>query len=92
MSGHASRLKQPEAATGCEDSGQEDSVWEDGQALYQCLLSPTFFFSLFFRATPMANGGSQATGLIRAAAASHSHARSEPGVQPTAQLTAMLDP
>ena len=57
-----------------------------------------FFFVVFlsfclFRA---AHGGSQARGLIRATAASlchsHSNAGSELHLQPTPQLTAMLDP
>ena len=55
----------------------------------------SFFLSLFFRATPVAYGGSQARGRIGATAAghshSHSHARPEPCLQPT-QLMAMLDP
>ena len=55
------------------------------------------FFCLFafFRAAPSAYGGSQTRGLIGAAAAglrqSHSKAGSEPGLQPTPQLTAMPD-
>ena len=54
-----------------------------------------FIFTLFllFRVTPVANGGSQARGRIRATAAgllpSHSNIRSEP---PTPQLTATPDP
>uniref|UniRef100_A0A8D0V3E8 Voltage-dependent L-type calcium channel subunit alpha n=1 Tax=Sus scrofa TaxID=9823 RepID=A0A8D0V3E8_PIG len=61
-----------------------------------------FFFFFFFcifafsRATPMAYGGSQAKGLIRAVAASlhhsHSTARSELCLQPTPQLKATPDP
>ena len=54
----------------------------------------SFFF--FFRAAAVAYGGSQARGLIGATAASHSYshsnARSEAHLQPTPQLTAMLDP
>ena len=53
------------------------------------------FFSFFFRATPMAYGSSQVRGLTGAASAGHSHsnARFEPlCLQPTPQLTAMLDP
>ena len=46
-----------------------------------------FCFVLFFRAVPMAYGGSQARGLIVATAAglhhSHSNARSEPHLRPT---------
>ena len=42
----------------------------------------TFFFFLLFRAAPLAYGGSQTRGLIRATAAglrhSHSNAASEP--------------
>ena len=54
------------------------------------------FLFLLFRATPAAYGGSQAGGLIGATDASlchrHSNARSEPNLQPTPQLTEMLDP
>ena len=54
------------------------------------------FFCLFFRAAPMAYGGSQARGQIGDIAAglchSHSKVRSEPCLQPIPQLTAMLDP
>ena len=54
------------------------------------------FFVCFFRAAPAAYGGFQARGLIRAVAAglphSHSHARFEPHLRPTPQLTAMPDP
>ena len=51
------------------------------------------FLSFFFlRATPMANGGSQARGLIGAIAAglchSHSNTGSKPRLRPTPQLTA----
>ena len=51
-----------------------------------------FTFSLF-RATLSAHGSSQTKGQIRAAAASlhHSHAGSEPCLQPTPKLTATLD-
>ena len=49
-------------------------------------------FFLFFRATPTAYGGSQATGWIKAVASglrnSHSNARSELHLWPTPQLTA----
>ena len=61
-------------------------------------LSSFWVFCLFclFRAAPVANGGSQASGLIRATAAglchSHGNARSEPHLWPTPQLTAMPDP
>ena len=55
-----------------------------------------FVFCPFFRASPTADGGSQARGLIGAVAASprqsHSNARSEPCLQPTPQLTATLGP
>ena len=55
-----------------------------------------YFIFLLFRATPMAYVSSQARGRIRATAAglhhSHRKARSEPRLQPTPQLTAMLDP
>ena len=61
-----------------------------------CLVSYTVFFFLLFRSTPMAYGSLQARGQIGAIAAglhySHSHAGSEPSLQPTSQLTATLDP
>ena len=61
-----------------------------------CKIINLFFFFGFSRAAPAAYGGSQARGLIRAVAASlrhsHSNARSEPHLQPTPQLMAMLDP
>ena len=53
-----------------------------------------FFFAIFW-AAPMAYGGSQARGLIRAVAASlhqsHRNSGSEPHLQPTPQLTVTLD-
>ena len=56
---------------------------------FGCLL----LFSLF-RETPVAYGGSQARGLIRATAAglhhSHGNARSEPRLRATPQLRATL--
>ena len=66
-----------------------------------CFISKSlifFFFGSFclFRAAPTAHRGSQARGPIRAVAAglrhSHSHAGSEPHLQPTPQLTATPDP
>ena len=54
------------------------------------------YLFLCFRAAPAAHGGSQAKGLIGAAAAglhhSHSKARSKPHLQTIPQLTAMPDP
>ena len=54
------------------------------------------FFFVFSRAAPMAYGGSQARGLIRAVATSlrqsHSNMGAGPRLKPTPQLTAMLDP
>ena len=51
-----------------------------------------FVFGLFVfsRAAPTAYGGSQARGLIGDVA--YRNGRSEPCLQPTPQLTAMLDP
>ena len=50
----------------------------------------------FFRASPMAHGGSQARGQIRATGIglshSHSNTRFEPHLRPPPQLTATLDP
>ena len=48
--------------------------------LFVCLVS-------FFRATPVAHGGSQARGWIRAAAASLHHSHSNVGSQPCLRLT-----
>jgi len=54
-----------------------------------------FCLSAVSLAAPSACGGSQARGRIRAMAAglrqSHSNVGSEPCLQPTPQLTAMLD-
>ena len=51
---------------------------------------------MLFRATPAAYGNSQPRGQIRAAAVSlhhsHSNSGSQTSLQPTPQLTAMLDP
>jgi len=68
--------------------------------IYVCILSicKFFFFGLFAIswAAPAAYGGSQARGPIGAVATglrqSHSHAGSEPRLQPTPQLMAMPDP
>ena len=55
-----------------------------------------YFIFCFFRAAPMAYGGSRARGRIRAVAAgphhSHSNVESEPRLQSTPQLTAIPDP
>ena len=55
-----------------------------------------FCLFAFSRAAPVAYGGSQARGLIRAVATglrqSHSNVGSELRLQPTLQLTAMPDP
>ena len=60
------------------------------------LTGKIFFFFCLFRAAPMAFGGSQARGLIRAVAASllqsPSNTRSELRLRPTPQLMAMPDP
>ena len=54
-----------------------------------------YLFILLFRATPMAYGGTQGRGWIRATAVglhhSHSNAGSELCLQPTPQFTAMPD-
>ena len=62
---------------------------------HKCVYYIIIILIFFFRATLMAYGGSQARGRIKAAASSlhhsHSNARSEPRLQPTLQLMAMLD-
>ena len=60
--------------------------------MYVCM----YVSFVLFRAVPTAYGGSQARGLIGAAAAglrhSHDSARSELRLRPTPQLIAMPDP
>ena len=55
-----------------------------------------FFFFVFLRAAPLACGASQARGLIGAVATglhqSHSNAGSKPSLQPTPQLSLVLNP
>ena len=54
-----------------------------------------YYYYLLFRATPAAYGNFQDKGRVRATATSlhHSHNKgSEPCLQPTPQLMAMLDP
>ena len=55
-----------------------------------------FLFFFFFRAAPMAYGSSRAKCPATAAGHGHSHSHSNTGskpfLQPTSQLTAMLDP
>ena len=55
-----------------------------------------FIYFWLFRATPVAYGGSQTRGRIKATAAlqhhSHSKTRPEPRLGPTPQLTAAPDP
>ena len=63
-----------------------------GGIIFTLLYKITIFF--FFTATPVAYGGCQARGLIRATAfglrQSHSNARFEPHLRPTPQFMAML--
>ena len=67
-------------------------------AAFLFVIANSFFliFFAFFKAAPMAYGGFQAMGLIRATAAglyhSHSNVGSKPHLQPTPHLTAMEDP
>ena len=76
-----------------------DRVWgggDGGKIRSGYRLSCEIVLFHLFRATPRAYGGSQARGGTGAIAASlyhsHSNAGSEPHLQPTAQLMAMLDP
>ena len=86
---------------------REDTGWGRGGQLYLresgiSLHRGSGFFGgvvclfAFSRATPMAYGGSEARGLIGAAATglhqSHSNMGSEPRLQPPPQLTATPDP
>ena len=50
------------------------------------------FFLIFLRAAPVAYGSFQARGQIRATTAGLCHSDAKAGFEPTAQLTAMLDP
>ena len=65
-------------------------------ALFNLFIYLFNFIFCRFGATPAAHGGSQARGPIGAAAAGlppgPSNTGSEPHLQPTPQLTAMLDP
>ena len=77
--------------------------WGSGFRLHPFILVFVFLFVIiifclfaFSRAAPAAYGGSQARGRIGAVATglyqSHSNSGSTPLLQPTPQLTAMLDP
>ena len=65
-------------------------------AVGPCCLSILFYFILFFRAAPVAYGGSQYKVRIGATAAgrhhSHSNTRFEPYLQPILQFVVMQDP
>ena len=65
-------------------------------AQFQDYVCDSHFFFFFFRAAPLAYGGSQAKGPMEAMASGHSHSHSntrfKQHLQPTPQLTAMLDP
>ena len=71
-------------------------IWGGGVGCGFFCLFVCFWSFCPFTATPVACGGSQATGRIGAVAAglcqSHSNARSEPHLQPTPQLTTTPDP
>ena len=81
--------KRPQGSVGCHISSfqlHEHNAQENPKGL---TLS-------FFRATPTAYVGFQARGLTRTVATglhhSHNNAGSKPCLQPTPQLTTMLDP
>ena len=97
----------PEELTGPKPGAAKPKGQEDVSLLPIALPSPTVLFvclfCLFvsfslFRAEPVAYGGSQARGQIGAVAAdlrhslSHSNTGSKSRLQPTPQLTVMLDP
>ena len=73
-----------------------NSKWFTGFMEREALLFIYLFIVFFSRAAPTAYGGSHTRGLIGAVALglrqSHSNTRSEPHLQPTPQLMAMLDP
>ena len=81
-----------------EERFYKNSVYSLFSVVSKLLICTTAFIYLLslFRATPAAYGRSPARRQIEAAAAtlhhSHSHARSEPGLRPTPQLTATPDP
>ena len=70
------------------------NVWETCMLAINMWLHFSFF--CLFRVASAAHRGSQARGLIGAAAASlchsHSNAKSEPHLRPTPQLTATPEP
>ena len=74
------------------------SIGEFNAFTFRLVIFCFLFFCIFVfsRAPLVAYGGSQARGRIGAVAASlrqsHSNAASEPGLRPTPQLTATLDP
>ena len=76
----------------------EESGVQDGECFRNVFFFFFFFFFVFcpFRDAPEAYGGFKAMGLIGAVATglrqSHSNARSEPRLQPSPRLTAVLDP
>ena len=83
----------------CEVYVEEDIDVIAGGEKYAVLSLFFFFFFvflLFLWATPTAYGGYQARGPIGAVATglchSHSNAGSQPRLQPTPQVMAMLDP
>ena len=76
----------------------QNSLWNVMMAFlkFSHISNTAQLFLFFFMATPVAYGGSQARGQIQAAVArlcpSHSRMGSEPRLQPTPQLTIILDP
>ena len=80
-----------------QSNGQSSDLWPNllPPTFENIVLSVSFCFLSFSGATPVAYGGSQARGLIGAAATSlrqsHSNAGSEPHLRPTPQLTATPD-
>ena len=81
-------LQQPRTLNSLSETSVQTYILSDTRSC-----SFVFFLFAFSRATPEAYGGSQASGLIVAVAASlrqsHSNAGSELHLQPTPQLTAM---
>ena len=89
----------PRSGIACTYHSSTVRFFKKTSILFSIVVIPIFlslFFSCLYRAAPMHIGDSQARDLIGAVAAglcqSHSNAGSKLCLQPTPQLTPMLDP